>query len=435
MNFSVISIGTELTLGLILNTNSRYIAEELTDLGLECNYMITVRDNEEDIVNSIKICADLSDIIIISGGLGPTDDDMTRSAVAKYFNVPLKQDRALDTSSLKFLKYIKNNKIKINLIRQSFIPEGSLPIKPRIGSASGFTALNAEKLIFSIPGVPREMRDMFDGDVIPHIRKFLSEKNFGAAVARDGSKRYQEKIIKKSVLLSTDISESQMEFSIRGIKPLASKLNIDIGVTANPGLIKIMLIARAQDLKQCENNLGIIEEKIREAIGEHIYWRGEGSIGDSIKQVIEQKTKKITVSTAESITGGLISSLITDAPGSSVYFLGSIVSYSNFVKENILGVSHDLINKEGAVSSKVCLSMAEKARRIFKSDFALSATGFAGPTSDEHDRDVGHVYTGIVGPDGFTEVYEKKFIGTRADIKFRTAQFILNRLRLAIIKF
>ncbi|MBN1299161.1 MAG: nicotinamide-nucleotide amidohydrolase family protein [Actinobacteria bacterium] len=443
MRFSIISIGTEINLGLIINTNSKYIAESLTDMGLECNYMLTVRDNEDDIVRSLQICSGLSEIIIISGGLGPTDDDMTRSAVARFLNTSLVKDNSLDSTSLKFLKYVRNEKITENLLRQSYIPYGSEAFVPRVGSASGFMAKKGSNYIFSIPGVPREMKDMFDFDVCPQITDIMSGLN------RENKLKIQKtiyknsinlsgQVIKKSVLLSTDISESQMEYSIRNIKPLAQSLRVDIGVTANPGLIKIMLIARSDNLERCKKNLKIIENKIRSVIGEHIYWKGDGSIGDAlragIKKVYAKTGKVVTISTAESITGGLISSLITDTPGSSEYFLGSVISYNNNIKNKVLGVDLEVIDKNGSVSPEVCIAMAENAKRIFKSDYALSTTGIAGPTSPEKGKKVGLVFAAIVGPDDFKEVYEKKFIGIRADVKFRTAQFILNRLRLQILK-
>jgi nicotinamide-nucleotide amidase len=434
VKFSILSIGTELNLGLILNTNSKYIAEELTELGLENNYMLTVRDDIRDISNSLKICVENSDIVIISGGLGPTDDDVTREAVADFLNKKLIRLKELDRTSLKFLKFIKNDEVIQNLKRQSSIPESSIPIKPRVGSASGFIIDRNEKLIFSIPGVPREMKDMFDHDVISYIKKYLRARGYGKAqntASQSGAS--QNTFTKKSVLLSTDISESQMEFSIRDIKPFAKDLNVEIGVTANPGLIKIMLIARSAAAKICEKNLKVIETMIREVIGEHIYWKGDGAIGDSIRQAIKDSGRSITLATAESITGGLISSLITDTPGSSEYFKGSIVSYSIFSKSVILGVDEDLIKKEGAVSQKVCLEMAKRAKTIFNCDFSISATGIAGPTSPEEFNIIVMVYTAIAGPDNYYVVYEKQFIGTRADIKFRTAQFVLNRLRLAIL--
>ncbi len=434
MNFAIISVGTELNLGLILNTNTKYIAEILTELGFECNFMVTVRDNEPDIIRAIKICTDSSDFVIISGGLGPTEDDITREAVAKAQGLRLKKDNSLDESSLRFLKYIKNDGVIHELLKQSFIPEGSTPIKPRVGSASGFLVKTRDnKIIFSIPGVPREMKDMFDHDVIPFLKKHFVDKKHASESSGKIDSGGKRDILKKVVLLTTDISESQTEFMLKDIKKAAMERKVDIGITANPGLIKLILIARSEDTAECDRNLKFIENEIESVLKENIYGKDGSTIGDSIKAAIIESGKKFTISTAESITGGLVSSLITDTPGSSKYFKGSIISYTDYVKKDILGLSGDVIKSDGAVSKNVCLEMAKKSRLMFKTDFAISTTGIAGPTSPVKGKDIGLVYCSIVGPDLLEETYEKKFIGTRSDIKFRTAQFVLNRLRLAII--
>jgi nicotinamide-nucleotide amidase len=435
LKFSIVSIGTELNLGLILNTNSKYITEMLTELGLECNYMFTVRDDCDDIEDALREAIKYSEIIVISGGLGPTDDDLTRVAVAKALNKGLVKVQSLDKTSLRFLKWLQNKSIEETLKRQSFIPEGSIPIKPRIGSASGFIiklepdnskeTAGCSKWIFSIPGVPKEMKDMLDNDVIPFLKGMVNRPDkAGGKIGRE--------FLKKKILLTTDISESEMEFKIKDAKHLAMDLKVEIGITANPGFIKIMLLARSYDEKKCDSNLKLIEKKIREKIGENIYGAGNDIMADSIREAINKKGSKITISVAESVTGGLISSLLTDTGGSSEFFTGSIVSYSTGAKTEVLNITDDLIVQKGVISPDVCLEMAQNVRRIFHTDFAVSTTGIAGPKSCEKDKKIGLVYCCLIGPNGFSEVYEKNFIGTRTEIKFRTAQFALNKLRLAI---
>jgi len=424
MKCSIINIGTELNLGLVTNTNSRYIAESLAELGIECNFIYTVRDNKEEISTILNEGLKHSDAVIISGGLGPTDDDITRSGVASALGLKLLRDKSLDRTSLKFIKKIKSSEIKSRLLRQSYIPKNSIPIKPRIGSASGFIMkLESEKKwIFCIPGVPKEMKDMFDIDVVPVIKNITGNKN-----KTDG-----DLIIKKSVLMTTDISETEIEEKIKEIVAEANGINIETGITANPGIIKIILVSKSKDEVSCIRNLKIIEKKIQRKLGEYVYDKNNPLISESLKRTIIRKNKNITISAAESMTGGLISSIVTDTTGSSDYFLGSIVSYSNFAKNKLLKVDNASIEKFGAVSKEVCLEMVRNAKKLFNSDFAISVTGFAGPKVIGKEGEVGLVYCCILGPNKNTQIFKKRFVGNRKEIKFRTAQFVLNKLRVTI---
>ncbi len=421
MNLSIISIGTELNLGLILNENSKYIAERIADLGIECRYMFTVGDDSGEISNVLKQSLKHSDLIIISGGLGPTDDDITRSAVASALNLKLIRDSSLDNTSLKFVRKLRSKRVIERLLRQSYIPEGSFPIKPELGSASGFRIeLDSRKIIFCIPGVPKEMKSMFEKDVMP----FLQERITGKDLEGDMFK------IKKSILLTTDISETEIEEKIKEIADEARDVNVQIGITADPGLIKIILIAKSRDGLEADRNLKKIGEKISSKLGNYFYGKDDTLISDNLKEAIARIGGNLTISTAESITGGLISSIITDTPGSSKFFLGGIVSYSNYSKIKLLGIDENILDKYGAVSKEVCLNMARKAKEIFNSDYSLSVTGYAGPEAE--NRRVGLVYCCVLGPDGYEKVFEKNFPGTRYEAKFRTAQFVLNELRAAI---
>jgi nicotinamide-nucleotide amidase len=423
INCSILTIGTELTLGLILNQNSQYIAERIAELGLECSLVMTVGDRSEDIENGLKYALSHSNSVIISGGLGPTDDDLTRNAVAGALGLKLVKNDKLDNTSLRFVRKKKTPEIRKRLLRQSYIPEGSIPIVPLLGSASGFRVelKPDEKYVFCIPGVPKEMKSMMDNDVLPFLSEMINNKQINKKLAG----------IRKSTLLTTDISETEIEEKIKDITIQAGNLGIDIGITASPGLIKIILISRSSDDKTAEKNLKEIEGKISSKIGSALYGKNESLISDNLKDAISKTGKDITISTAESITGGLISSIITDTPGSSNFFRGGIISYSNFAKENILKINREIIERNGAVSPAVCLAMAEEAKRIFRSDYALSVTGYAGP--DYEDDRLGQVYCSILGPDGFKVVYERKFLGSRTEIKFRTTQFVLNKLRNAIL--
>jgi len=425
MDCSIISIGTELTLGLILNENSRYIAERLADIGLECKYMFTVGDSAVEIVNVIEQGLKYSDVIIINGGLGPTDDDITRSVVSEVLKKRLIKDEKLDKSSLKFKKRVKDKNITERLLRQSYIPEGSFPIEPKIGSASGFRiVLDNGKVLFCIPGVPKEMKSMFEENIVPFLKMRVEEKG------REGNGL----ILRKSKLLTTDISETEIEEKIKKIMVEARKANVEVGIIANPGLVKIILLTKGRDAAEADRNLKKIEDKISKKLGNYFYGKDDSMISDSLKEAIKKINEKtgarLTISTAESITGGLISSIITDTPGSSEFFLGGIVSYSDFSKIKLLNVDKTVLEKSGAVNRKVCIEMAENAKDIFNSDYSISVTGYAGP--EARDKKVGLVYCCIAGPEKYKKTYKRIFSGNRCEIKFRVAQFILNELRVTI---
>lgn len=420
MKAAIICIGTELNLGLVLNTNATYISEKLAENGIECNLIVTIEDNELDISNALNYSINQSDLIIISGGLGPTDDDITRKAVSNTLGVKLYKDDNLDFTSLRFIKKVLTEELKSRLLRQSYIPEGSVPIVPEIGSASGFIINFKNKWIFSIPGVPKEMKDMFDNKVLPELID-LSFKS-----SKDNLK------IKRKILLTTGISESEIEEHIKEIYVECETLGVKIGITATPGLIKLIVISKSASDEINNKNIEIISEKIREKINGFIYGENEDKVAESLKKSILACEKKITISTAESVTGGLISSMISDVPGSSQYFNGGIISYSNESKVNLLGVDREDIKKYGAVSREVCIKMALSSKKIFNSDYSISVTGFAGPTVNEKGKDIGIVYSCIAKPDGEIKIFENKFIGTRTEIKFRISQFVLNMLRKEI---
>lgn len=413
-------IGTELNLGLVLNTNASYISGKMAENGIECNLIVTIEDNEDDIKNALNYSMSQSDLIIISGGLGPTDDDITRAAVANTLGIKLYKDDSLDRTSLRFIKKILTEDLRSRLLRQSYVPEGSVPIIPEIGSASGFMINLKNKWIFSIPGVPKEMKDMFDKKVLPMLTD----------LSLDSSKNALK--IKRKILLTTGISESEIEENIKDIYADCENIGVKIGITASPGLIKLIIISKAAADAVNEHNIKIISSKIRKKIDGFIYGENEDRVAESLKKSILSLDKKITISTAESVTGGLISSMIADVAGSSEYFAGGIISYSDESKINILNVEKEDIRKHGAVSREVCIKMALSVKKIFDSDYSISVTGFAGPTADEKGKDVGTVFSCLAGPGGKINVFENKFIGTRTEIKFRISQFVLNMLRKEI---
>ncbi|HHT79560.1 MAG TPA: CinA family nicotinamide mononucleotide deamidase-related protein [Actinobacteria bacterium] len=424
MKASIVCIGSEINLGLIINTNATYIAQKLSEIGIESNIIISVKDLKSDIKEATGFCIDHSDIIILSGGLGPTEDDLTRDAVADLLDLKLIKNDLLDDKSLRFIRKEISQKLKKKLLKQSYIPEGARPIIPNIGSASGFEVFLRErnKWLFSIPGVPKEMKDMIDNSVIKRIKDIL-----------DSSKENNEKILKK-VLLTTGISESEIEEKIPDIYKTAARMGVEIGITASPGIIRLIIVSKSLSDKTNNENADRIKSMLVERLDEFIYGEENKLISESLKETIMKSGKAITISAAESMTGGLISQMITDVSGSSQYFKGAVISYSDFSKIKILGIEKKLLKQYGAVSEQVCREMALNVKKIFDSDYSVSISGFAGPEADNNIDNVGLTYIGIAMPDEEIKVFRLKFIGTRTEIKYRASQFALNKLRLQIHK-
>ena len=422
MKVSLIFIGTEINLGLIVNTNATFISGKLAENGFECSPILTIRDDYQEIIDALNFSLDRSDAAIVCGGLGPTDDDLTRKAIADSQDLQLIKDDNLDKTSLRFIKKNISGSIKERLLKQSYIPYGATPIVPHIGSASGFILKTKKdgKFIFAIPGVPKEMREMLENSVLPRLNSLINSK-------------VKKEILTKKVLLTTGISESEIEEEIKDLYELANDMNVKIGITADPGIIKIIIVSKSFSKEENEKKINLIKKKLLTKLSDFIYGEDDDLIAMSLKETIKKTKKNLTLSAAESMTGGLISSMITDVPDSSKFFLGSIISYSNFSKQKILNVSEKLLEEFGAVSPKVCKSMALNTKKIFHSDYAISVTGFAGPDANEEGKDVGLVYFCIANPKGDLKLFEGKFIGNRIDIKFRAAQFIINKLRLEII--
>ncbi|HAX17837.1 MAG TPA: hypothetical protein DCY00_04490 [Actinobacteria bacterium] len=424
MKTSIVCIGSEINLGLITNTNSTYIARKLSEIGIESNIIISVKDLKNDIKNAVNFCMENSDIIILSGGLGPTEDDITREAAAELLNLKLIKNDSLDDKSLRFIRKEISQKLREKLLKQSYIPEGAQPIIPNIGSASGFEIYLKEKdkWLFSIPGVPKEMEDMVDNSILKKIKNILNSR-----------KENNEKILRK-VLLTTGISESEIEEKIPDIYELAANLGVEIGITASPGIIKLIIVSRSLSDEKNIENVGKIKNLLFERLDEFIYGEENMLISESLKDTILNSGKMISISAAESMTGGLVSQMITDVPGSSGYFKGSVISYSDFSKVKLLGVSEEILNNYGAVSEQVCREMALNTKKIFQSDYSLSISGFAGPEAGNNIENVGLTFIGIAMPDENIKIFKLKFIGTRTEIKYRASQFALNKLRLQIQK-
>lgn len=416
MNVEIISVGTELLLGDIVNTNATYLSKELASIGINVFKHTTVGDNKERLYKAIDSGFKISDTLIITGGLGPTDDDITKECVAEYF----KRDFYFDNYSWEKIKnyisrYNKNNIVTNNNKKQAMIPNGSIIIENFCGTAPGIILESDNKNIILMPGVPTEMKDMFLKSVKPYLEKYSSKKFISKYIRLYG------------------IGESLLEEKIKHI--LDNQTNPTIALYAKTGEVLIRVTASANNEMQCEKLLNREIKNIEDVVGEYIYLIGDDTISNSESELSKVTldlliSKNLTLSIAESITGGYLSSLLIDNAGSSKVLLESIVCYSDISKINSLEVKKEIIEKYTAVSKDVAYEMVKNIAKKNNSDIAIATTGYA-----EHEdiNKLGLVYIGIFYK-GEIFVKECRFSGNRNKIRDRVAKEALNEIRKLILK-
>lgn len=403
---SIVSIGNELLSGRTADTNTTYLCGELLKLGIPVVSTYTVGDELDAIVRKLQFaCAD-ADFIIITGGLGPTDDDITRQALAKFLGVELElQNELLEQIEEFFVR--RNRKMPDRNKIQARIPAGAKPIINKLGTAPGILAESKGKLFFALPGVPIEMKRMYENSVLPELLKFGG----GQAI-----------VIRKLQCFGageSDIAEMLGDLMQRGRNPL-------INCTAGFGIITLHIVATADNRQNAEQMAQKDEKNLREILGDLVYASQEQTLAEVVGEQLTKLNK--TVATAESCTGGLVAKMLTDTPGSSNYFTGGWITYSNDAKINELGVPADLIEKYGAVSEQVARSMAQNARRKAGTDYSIAITGIAGPTGGTESKPAGLVYISIDSGYG-TATRRWLFSYDRRFVRLRAAHTALNMLR------
>ncbi len=409
-NAAIISVGNELLNGNTVDTNSNWLCGRLISESISVVYSCAIGDDIEEIKNAIKYAAGKADIILITGGLGPTDDDLTRDGIAKFLGVELEYHPDIFEKIKKFFA-VRNYPMPERNKIQAYLPAGTSEIENNLGTAPGFFYEDDKKVIASFPGVPSEMKQMFDKSVLPRLKKFAK-----------GDILVVRKVRCIGAGEST-IAEKLGDLMNRDRNPL-------INCTVDCGIITLHIIARAKDkIKAAAMADGDIQ-KLRGILGNLIYGLDEQNLADVVGQKLAEKKQTLTV--AESCTGGLIAKMITDIAGSSRYFLGGWITYSDELKIAQLGVEKDLIGQFGAVSSEVAEAMAMGAKRKSGADFAISVTGIAGPDGGTEQKPVGLVYISVAYPDGINT--EKFLFGPRDRdfIRRRTSQNALNLLRLKL---
>lgn len=397
MNGEIINVGTEILLGNILNTHSKYLSERLANIGIGIYYHTTVGDNGERLKDILKSAIQRSDFIIITGGLGPTSDDITKEIVSEVMNKKL----ILDKDSLhKIETFFKSNNINMtkNNIKQAYIPEGSKILENDFGTAPGILLEEYGKIIALLPGPPRELKHMFEEKLFPILNK---KSNC---------------IIKSKVLKTISLGESKVATILKDI--IDNQSNPTIATYAKEGQVEIRVTAKASSDEEVNGLIKNTEKKINDLIEGHIYGYDNESLEQKTFQLLLEK--ELRIGFCESCTGGLIASRFTAIPGASEVFDRGIVTYSNEAKMDELSVKSSTLTNYGAVSKETALEMSQGLLKKSNVDIALSVTGIAGPDGGSNEKPVGLVYIGIsTKRESF--FIEKKLFGSRTSIQNKTA--------------
>jgi nicotinamide-nucleotide amidase len=408
----VVSVGTELLLGDITDTNATFICQKLAGAGVDVHFRQTVGDNLERLCGALSAAFGRADVVIITGGIGPTNDDITREAVAQVLGVPLHEDPQVWAAIQAFFQ-ARGYHVAATNRKMACAPEGARFIRNARGTAPGFIAGRDGKEFIAIPGVPAEMRAMMEEAVIPHL---LSRQKGGAS------------LIKSRTLRLAGIGESAAAEKIEDI--LSTQTDPTVAPYAHPGEVTLRITTKAASEAEADAKLTAMEQRLRERLGTFVFGLDDETLEVVVGRLLRQHG--LTLALAESCTGGLVASRITDVSGSSDYFLGGVVAYSNAEKTRLLGVPEELLQQHGAVSAAVARAMAEGARRGAGADVAVAITGIAGPTGGTAEKPVGLVYLGLAA-EGETRDEELRLHGDRAQIKWRTAQAALDMLRLWLL--
>lgn len=389
MTCAVLSIGTELTRGELVNTNASWLATGLTDLGFEVIEHCVVDDDKARIVAALDRLARAAKIVVCTGGLGPTTDDITTEAVATALGVPIERDEAS-------LEHIRRRFEKLGRVmsdtnaKQADFPKGATVLPNPIGTAPGFSVELRGARAFFMPGVPREMQRMFDDHVVPRIRESSPNDSHQVRFRTFG------------------LPESIVGEKLDGVEALFP--GVTIGYRAHFPEIEVKVLARSSDHATAVSLTEKASVAVRERLGEVIYGQGEDTFAGVVGRAL--RTRGWTLAIAESCTGGLVGHLLTKEPGASDYLVLDAVTYANSAKQAVLGVDEDALRGHGAVSAEVATRMADGARRVSNSDVALAITGIAGPGGGSDTKPVGLVYLAVSTAKG-TVVKEQHFSGER----------------------
>ena len=397
---AIVTVGTELVRGLAVDTNTAEIAHVVSGAGIDVGETLSVADDEASLTEALRRCTASYDLVVVTGGLGPTHDDVTRQAAAEALGLRVVRDDSI-IEILRPSARHADDRAADQIFRQADVLEGATVLPAVRGTAPGQVVPTARGSLVLLPGPPREMR--------PLLHALAGSWRAGGVEPR--------------VLRCTGLSESDLQMTAQDV--LAGRPDIELTVLAKPGDVRVVLFDRGAGASGLDEAL----EAIAAAVGEPCY----STDGSSLAEVVIARARAagLTVATAESCTGGLVGAALTDVPGSSAAYVGGVVSYSNEAKVTLLGVDPGLIAACGAVSDAVARAMAAGARDSLGADVAVSVTGIAGPDGGSADKPVGTVWFGVAGPDG-VHAQLRRFVGDRATVRERATSTALDLLRRAL---
>lgn len=389
MQAEIITIGDEILIGQIIDTNSAFIAKQLNKIGIDVYQISSIQDEKAHILNALKEASSRSNIIIITGGLGPTKDDITKHTFCEYFNDELVLDaKVLAHVEDIFTKYVSTPILEANK-SQAWIPSQSIPLHNEYGTAPGMWFENNDVVYISMPGVPYEMKAILTEQALPRLQD-----------------RFRTPFIIHKTVLTYGLGESAIADRIEDWENHLPKF-IKLAYLPSLGRVRLRLSARGENEAELKSGLDDAVESLNRIIGDIIKgYEDEQTLEERIAEAFITQGK--TLVTAESCTGGRLASKFTEIPGASSYFIGSVVSYATSAKNDVLQIPKELIEKYSVVSSEITQAMAEKAKAMFKSDFAIATTGNAGPTKGDSDAEIGTVFIAISTPKE-TQVHEFQF--------------------------
>jgi nicotinamide-nucleotide amidase len=408
----IITIGDELLQGKVVNTNATLIARELGNIGIETSWITTVGDRAEDIYFALSKAFVRARVVIVTGGLGPTPDDLTKPVISKFFESELEfREDLLEIIRDRFRE--RGLPDPERLEEQAMFPSGAELMSNPLGTAPGIYFVKEDRHFFAVPGVPAEMKNIMQEFILPKLRGIL------------GATPYHQKVLK-----IVGIGESYILSKVANLDALYELVKLAF----LPGIfgLDLRLSARSPDPLEAEAQLAQAEGWIREAVGDYVVSAEGESLPVVIGKVLVNRNEKVAA--AESCTGGLVSHLFTNVPGSSDFFERGVVSYSDRAKVELLGVSDEVLKQHGAVSEEAAVAMARGVRERSGADWGISTTGIAGPTGGTEEKPVGTVWVGVAGPKGDARAYRYRFLDLREVNKQGFAHALLYRFWRALME-